>query len=148
MREFFVAFRSRSDALRFYEEISTYRVPAKLINTPSSAGVGCGLSVKLLAKSMGDARRVLERMRLGSVIGFFRGWSAIKLNSMSSFAGSPFLSVKRCSRTIRECTFHLLKSVVQNGLLQTFFLRSASSIQTGSPLISHLSWRFLCVRLL
>ena len=72
MREFFVAFRSRSDALRFYEEISTYRVPAKLINTPSSAGVGCGLSVKLLAKSMGDARRGLERMRLGSVIGFFR----------------------------------------------------------------------------
>ena len=41
MREFFVAFRSRSDALRFFEEISSYRVPAKIINTPSSAGVGC-----------------------------------------------------------------------------------------------------------
>ena len=72
MREFFVAFRSRSDALRFFEEISSYRVPAKIINTPSSAGVGCGLSVKLLGKSMPLATRVLERMNFGSVIGFFR----------------------------------------------------------------------------
>ena len=72
MREFFVAFRSRSDALRFFEEISSYRVPAKIINTPSSAGVGCGLSVKLLGKSMPLVTRVLERMNFGSVIGFFR----------------------------------------------------------------------------
>lgn len=71
MREFFIAFRSRSDAMRFYEEVATYRLPARIINTPSSAGTGCGLSVKMLLKNLGAARAVLERMRLNSVIGFF-----------------------------------------------------------------------------
>ena len=71
MREFFVAFRSRSDAVRFYEEVITYRLPARVVNTPSSAGVGCGLSVKMLMKNLGQARAVLERMRTDSVIGFF-----------------------------------------------------------------------------
>ena len=71
MREFFIAFRSRSDAMRFYEEAVSYRLPARIINTPSSAGAGCGLSVKMLVKNMGQARGVLERMRAESVIGFF-----------------------------------------------------------------------------
>ncbi|HIU21917.1 MAG TPA: DUF3343 domain-containing protein [Candidatus Limadaptatus stercorigallinarum] len=71
MREFFIAFRSRSDAMRFYEELATYRIPARIINTPSSAGTGCGLSVKLLVKNLGQARAVLERMRLTSAVGFF-----------------------------------------------------------------------------
>lgn len=71
MREFFIAFRSRSDAMRYYEEVATYRLPARIINTPSSAGTGCGLSVKMLLKNLGQARAVLERMRLNSVIGFF-----------------------------------------------------------------------------
>ncbi len=71
MREFFVAFRSRSDAMRFYEEAVSYRLPARIINTPSSAGSGCGLSVKMLAKNLGRARAILERMRTDSVIGFF-----------------------------------------------------------------------------
>ena len=56
MREFFIAFRSRSDAMRFYEEAVSYRLPARIINTPSSAGAGCGLSVKMLVKNMGQAR--------------------------------------------------------------------------------------------
>ena len=71
MREFFVAFRSRSDAMRFYEEVRTYRLPARIINPPASAGTGCGLSVKMLVKNLGQARVVLERMRCDSVIGFF-----------------------------------------------------------------------------
>ena len=71
MREFFIAFRSRSDAMRFYEEAATYRLPARIIHTPSSAGTGCGLSVKMLVKNLGQARVVLERMGLSSVIGFF-----------------------------------------------------------------------------
>ena len=57
--------------MRFYEEAATYRLPARIINTPSSAGTGCGLSVKMLVKNLGQARVVLERMRLNSVIGFF-----------------------------------------------------------------------------
>lgn len=71
MGEFFVSFRSRQEAVRFYEEMTSYRVSCKLINTPSSAGVGCGLSVKLFAKDMGQAKAVLSRGRYPSAVGFF-----------------------------------------------------------------------------
>lgn len=71
MREFFVAFRSRAEAIRFYEALMTYHVNCKIINTPSSAGVGCGLSVKLFAKDMPQAKIVLERGRFESAIGFY-----------------------------------------------------------------------------
>ena len=71
MREFFVAFRSRSDAMRFYEELTSYRLSARIINTPSSAGAGCGLSVKMLMKNLQQAKIVLERSRISSAIGFF-----------------------------------------------------------------------------
>ncbi len=71
MREFFVAFRSRAEAVRFYEDLATYHVSCKLINTPSSAKVGCGLSVKLFSKDMPQAKIVLQRGRYASAIGFY-----------------------------------------------------------------------------
>ena len=82
MREFFVAFRSRAEAIRFYEALLTYHINCKVINTPSSAGVGCGLSIKLFAKDMRQAKIVLERGRYSSTIGFYyfsANGSAIKL---------------------------------------------------------------------
>ena len=71
MREFFIAFRSRSEAISFYEALLGYRITCKLINTPSSAKVGCGLSVKLFAKDMPQAKKVLERGRFSSAVGYF-----------------------------------------------------------------------------
>ena len=71
MREFFIAFRSRSEAIAFYEALHSYRITCKLINTPSSAKVGCGLSVKLFARDMPQAKKVLERGRFGSAVGYF-----------------------------------------------------------------------------
>lgn len=71
MREFFIAFRSRQEAVRFFEALATYSITARLINTPSSAGVGCGLSVKLFAKDMQQARVILSRGRYQSAIGFY-----------------------------------------------------------------------------
>ena len=71
MREFFIAFRSRSEAIAFYEALLGYRVMCKIINTPSSAKVGCGLSVQLFAKDMPLAKKVLERGRFNSAIGFY-----------------------------------------------------------------------------
>ena len=82
MREFFIAFRSRQEAVRFFEEMATYHVACKLINTPSSAKVGCGLSVKLFAKDMGQAKVVLSRGRYTSAIGlyyFSQNGTAIRL---------------------------------------------------------------------
>lgn len=71
MREFFIAFRSRSEAISFYEALLGYRIACKVINTPSSAKVGCGLSVKLFARDMPQAKKVLERGRFNSAIGFY-----------------------------------------------------------------------------
>ncbi len=71
MREFFIPFRSRSDAIRFYEALIGYGVTCKIINTPSSAKVGCGLSVKLFARDMQLARTVLTRGRYQSAVGVF-----------------------------------------------------------------------------
>lgn len=71
MREFFIAFRSRAEAVRYYEALISYHVSCKIINTPSSAKVGCGLSVKLFARDMQQAKIVLQRGQFGSAIGFY-----------------------------------------------------------------------------
>lgn len=71
MREFFIAFRSRSEAIAYYEALLSYHIACKLINTPSSAGLGCGLSVKLFARDMPQAKKALERGRFYSAVGFF-----------------------------------------------------------------------------
>ncbi len=71
MREFFVAFRSRAEAVRFYEDLISYRIACKIINTPSSAKIGCGLSVKLFARDMQQAKVILQRGRYNSAIGFY-----------------------------------------------------------------------------
>lgn len=71
MREFFIAFRSRAEAARYYEQLATHRISATLINTPSTASVGCGLSVKCLVRNLPVAMQVLERGRYNSVIGRF-----------------------------------------------------------------------------
>ncbi len=82
MREFFIAFRSRAEAVRYYEMLRTYNISCRLINTPSSLRVGCGLSVKLFAKDMSMAKIVLDRGHYPSCIGlyyFSQGSNAIKL---------------------------------------------------------------------
>jgi hypothetical protein len=71
MREFIVVFRSRSEAARYYEQLAMYRISASLINTPSSASSGCGLSVKCLVRNLPIAMQVLERGHYNSVVGRF-----------------------------------------------------------------------------
>ncbi len=82
MSEIFFAFRSRTDAIKFYEELQTYKISSKIINTPSSAGLGCGLSVKVLKKYMTGALPILDRMRLNTFAGIFeigKGGAAIRI---------------------------------------------------------------------
>lgn len=82
MREFFIAFRSRSEAIKFHEALVSYGISCRIINTPSSAKLGCGLSVKLFAKDMRQAKIVLERGKFQSVIGYYyfsQSGSAIRI---------------------------------------------------------------------
>lgn len=53
------AFRSRTNAISFYEALKREYIGASLINTPKAAGVGCGLSVK--TNSFSEANKVLSR---------------------------------------------------------------------------------------
>lgn len=71
MREFFIAFRSRSEAISFYGDLSSYGIMAKVINTPSGAGIGCGLSVKLFVRDMQKAKIVLDRGRYRTAVGVY-----------------------------------------------------------------------------
>ena len=43
-----VAFRSRAETVKFSETLKRYGVYNEIVNTPKEAGVGCGLSVKML----------------------------------------------------------------------------------------------------
>ncbi len=71
MREFFIVFRSRAEAIRYFELLKTYNISSKVINTPSSVKVGCGLSIKMFSKDMQMAKIVLERGRFTSAVGFY-----------------------------------------------------------------------------
>lgn len=57
--------------MTFYDNIISYRTPAKIINTPKEAGVGCGLSVKLLMRDLSRAKLVLSRGNYPSFIGIY-----------------------------------------------------------------------------
>ncbi len=71
MREFFIVFRSRAEAIRYFELLKTYNISSKVINTPSEVKVGCGLSIKMFSKDMQMAKIVLERGRFSSQVGFY-----------------------------------------------------------------------------
>ncbi len=75
MGEIIVVIKSRSAALRFADELKTYRIACKVINTPKEAGVGCGLSVKMFMKDFKRAQTVSARtgIRIDAVFAYESG---------------------------------------------------------------------------
>jgi hypothetical protein len=71
MREVVFIFRSRSQATWFYEQTRTYRLPAKIINTPKEAMAGCGLAVKMLYRDLNRAKVLLKRGDFSSFAGIY-----------------------------------------------------------------------------
>ncbi len=71
MREIFFAFRSRSEAMKFYEQILNYGIAGQIINTPKEAGIGCGLSVKMMTRELERAKNILARGRFVTYLGAF-----------------------------------------------------------------------------
>lgn len=66
-----VAFRSRSDTVRFAEYLRSISLPAEIVNTPKEAGVGCGLSVKTNQRYFSTLKRAVFSLKLNSFAGFF-----------------------------------------------------------------------------
>lgn len=64
------AFRSRTVAIKVYNQLTKSGVTAALVSTPQSANVGCGLSVKI---AVSDYARVFSLLSTAeSFAGFFR----------------------------------------------------------------------------
>jgi hypothetical protein len=58
--------------MRFYDALKREGVAAKLIGTPRSVSVGCGLSVQFSASAEGLAESLLSRGGYDTFLGAFR----------------------------------------------------------------------------
>ena len=66
-----IAFRSRGHTVKFYQLLQENRIGAQIINTPKEAGVGCGLSVKIMPTQIINAKTLLNKSALSSFAGLF-----------------------------------------------------------------------------
>lgn len=72
MTEYLAVFRSRSQAMDCMAKLRAYNIPARLINTPREANVGCGLSIIISSAAYGRARGVIARIGYTSFYGYMR----------------------------------------------------------------------------
>jgi hypothetical protein len=66
-----IAFRSRSDTVKFSNFLRNNGYESEIINTPKEAGVGCGLCVKIKKEHYAVAKRAVLRLAFSSFAGFF-----------------------------------------------------------------------------
>ena len=78
-----IAFRSRSDTVKFAEFLRDYNISVEIVGTPKEAGVGCGLSVKTGKFFLPSVKKAI------SIFGY------------KSFAGVFLVSVSAGKRQIR-----------------------------------------------
>ena len=71
MGDVLAVFRSRSQAMDFNARLKGAGVRCVLINTPSAAGVGCGLSVRFEYTSLARVQSILRAGRYSAFFGFF-----------------------------------------------------------------------------
>ena len=67
-----VTFRSRNQTARIYDVFCANGVPAKIINTPREANVGCGISIRFDMSYLGRAKMLVNRYPQSSFVGFFK----------------------------------------------------------------------------
>lgn len=66
------AFRSRQQVMQLERALKQAGVPARVISTPRSVSVGCGLSVGFALQDAQDVYAVYDALRPGNLIGFYR----------------------------------------------------------------------------
>lgn len=71
MNYYIFVFWSRSDALSFANSLRKLNIPNSMVQTPREAGRTCGLSVKIMAEYLDNARRILNGMKYSSFGGVF-----------------------------------------------------------------------------
>ena len=66
-----VAYRSRSETVRFSDFLRRNGINNSIVNTPKEAGVGCGLSVKTARPLFSVIKKAVFSASLKSFAGFF-----------------------------------------------------------------------------
>lgn len=66
-----IAFRSRSDTVKFSNFLKNNGYESEIVNTPKEAGVGCGLSIKTYPSMIPLMRMAVKMANLKSFVGFF-----------------------------------------------------------------------------
>ena len=66
-----IAFRSRSDTVKFSNFLKNNGYESEIVNTPKEAGVGCGLSIKTYPSMIPLMRTAVKMANLKSFVGFF-----------------------------------------------------------------------------
>ena len=72
MTEILAVFRSRSQAIDCMNKMRAFNIPARLINTPVEANVGCGLSLKFPQNAASRAKGVIARLNYSSFYGYLK----------------------------------------------------------------------------
>lgn len=66
-----VAFRSRSETVKFFEFLRSNGFFTEIVNTPKEAGVGCGLSVKIPPSMIPTVKKAIKILGSNTFAGFF-----------------------------------------------------------------------------
>ncbi len=72
MNNIIIAFKARSDSLKFSELLRKGGVPSTIINTPRELSVGCGLSVSVEQKYRDYALKALMAFDKTTYIGTYQ----------------------------------------------------------------------------
>jgi len=72
MTEYLAVFRSRTQAMDCAARLRALKIPAKIVNTPKEAGVGCGLSIKFSAAVSPRAKAAINRAGYSAFYGYLR----------------------------------------------------------------------------
>ena len=86
MEEFIVAsFRSRTQVIYYDKLLKKSKIVSEVISTPKEIAIGCGFSVKIPKESYNDAKKIYEKYRPHSFVGFYsilKDKSSSKITSM------------------------------------------------------------------
>jgi len=75
MRYFLAVYTARCSALKLYEMLRARKFNVSTVNTPSSLGIGCGLSVKFQPSDYGYVKNYVQNVKSG-----FKGFYEVNSN--------------------------------------------------------------------
>ncbi len=70
MTDILAVFRSRTQAIDCMGRLKALQIPARLVNTPREANIGCGLSVRFALNAAARVRAVIARANYSAFYGY------------------------------------------------------------------------------